>query len=72
LDFDAKEVEPGLYKIALTHQLKAGQYAFYLLSGFEHSSVEKGNGFVYCFQVECKARSHDAVKTCANAAPEVR
>jgi hypothetical protein len=52
MDFDADEVEPGLYKLVLTHQLQAGQYAFYLLRGFEHSSAEEGSGFVYCFQVE--------------------
>ncbi len=52
MDFDADEVEPGLYKLVLTHELKAGQYAFYLLRGFEHSSAEEGSGFVYCFQVE--------------------
>jgi hypothetical protein len=52
MDFDADEVEPGLYKLALTHKLEAGQYAFYLLRGFEHSSAEEGNGLVYCFQVE--------------------
>jgi hypothetical protein len=52
MDFDADEVEPGVYRIALTHQLEAGQYAFYLLRGFEHSSAEEGSGFVYCFQVE--------------------
>jgi hypothetical protein len=52
MDFDADEVEPGLYRLVLTHQLKAGQYAFYLLRGFEHSSTEEGSGFVYCFQVE--------------------
>jgi hypothetical protein len=52
MDFDADEVEPGLYKLVLTHGLKAGQYAFYLLRGFEHSSAEEGSGFVFCFQVE--------------------
>jgi hypothetical protein len=52
MDFDADEVEPGLYKLVLTHQLQAGQYAFYLMRGFEHSSAEEGSGFVYCFQVE--------------------
>jgi hypothetical protein len=30
MDFDADEVEPGLYKLVLTHKLEAGQYAFYL------------------------------------------
>jgi hypothetical protein len=52
MDFNADEVEPGLYKLVLTHQLKAGQYAFYLLRGREHSSADEGSGFVYCFQVE--------------------
>jgi hypothetical protein len=52
MDFNASQVEPGLYKIVLTHELEAGQYAFYLLRGREHSSVEEGSGFVYCFQVE--------------------
>jgi hypothetical protein len=52
LDFDAKEVEAGLYKIVLTRELEPGQYAFYLLRGREHSSVNEGSGFVYCFQVE--------------------
>ena len=52
MDFDADEVEPGLYKLVLTHRLEAGQYAFYLLRGREHSSADEGSGFVYCFQVE--------------------
>ena len=52
LDFDAKQVGPHLYKIVLTHELDAGQYAFYLLRGREHASVYEGSGFVYCFQVE--------------------
>jgi hypothetical protein len=52
MDFDAKQIEPGLYKIVLTHELETGQYAFYLLRGREHASVEEGRGFVYCFQVE--------------------
>jgi len=51
-DFDAKEMEPRLYKIVLTHELETGQYAFYLLRGLGHASVEEGRGFVYCFQVE--------------------
>jgi len=39
-------------KLVLTHELQSGQYAFYLLRGFKHSSAEEGSGFVYCFQVE--------------------
>jgi hypothetical protein len=52
LDFDADQVEPRVYKIVLAHELQKGQYAFYLLRGFEHASVHEGSGFVYCFQVE--------------------
>ncbi len=52
MDFDAKQMEPRLYKIVLTHELETGQYAFYLLRGREHASVYEGSGFVYCFQVE--------------------
>lgn len=52
MDFDAKLIEQRLYKIVLTHELETGQYAFYLLRGREHASVEEGRGFVYCFQVE--------------------
>jgi hypothetical protein len=52
LDFDAEQVEPRVYKIVLAHELKKGQYAFYLLRGFEHAAVREGSGFVYCFQVE--------------------
>jgi hypothetical protein len=51
-DFDAKQLEPHLYKIVPNHQLETGQYAFYLLRGREHASVYEGSGFVYCFQVE--------------------
>jgi hypothetical protein len=52
LDFDAKQIEPELYRVVFTHELEAGQYAFYLLRGREHASVYEGSGFVYCFQVE--------------------
>ena len=51
-DFAASEAEPGVYKLALTQDLEKGQYAFYLLRGFEHSSTIAGSGFVYDFQVE--------------------
>jgi hypothetical protein len=52
LDFDAREVEPGVYKIVPTQILETGQYAFCMLRGREHASVEAGNGFVFDFQVE--------------------
>ncbi|HEV2379691.1 MAG TPA: hypothetical protein VG206_07810 [Terriglobia bacterium] len=52
IDFDASEVEAGLYRIVPAQKLQEGQYAFYMLRGEEHASVMAGRGFVYDFQVE--------------------
>lgn len=52
LDFDAHEVEPGVYRVVLMHELETGQYAFYMLRGMEYASVHAGKSFVFDFQVE--------------------
>lgn len=52
LNFDATQIEPGLYKLTPTQDFTSGQYAFYLFRGREHESTAAGAGFVYDFQVE--------------------
>lgn len=52
IDYQISEIAPGLYKLTPSRELDQGQYAFYMLRGFEHSSTQAGQGFVFDFQVE--------------------
>ncbi len=46
VDFDAREVEPGVYKLVPVNDLEAGEYGFYLFRG------QGMHGFVHDFGVE--------------------
>lgn len=52
IDYDVREVAPGLYRLTPAQKLKEGQYAFYLLPGLGHASTQGDQGFVFDFQIE--------------------